>query len=550
MSEAAGTAVRAAVAAVDLGATSGRVMLGLVGTDGGIELIEAGRFPNGATRGDGRLAWDVDALWDGIRAGLAAAGRLAREHGRTGLDAIGIDSWAVDYVLTGPDGERIGEAVCYRDDRTEGFPEQVAAQVPRSRQYAITGIAQQVFNTIHQLAADDRLAGAPAGTTALLIPDWVAFRLTGVRRTEVTNASTTGLLDARTRDWSAELLAAIGIDASLFAPLVEPGERIGTVTPSLGEQLGIGEVPVIAVGSHDTASAVAAVPMTDPGAAWISSGTWSLVGLELGEPVTTDDARLRGFTNEAGVGGSIRFLENVMGMWLLSECQREWAEAGEEHELGMLLAQAAAAEGGRFVVDATAPEFLPPGDMVGRRRHHARDPGPGDPLRARFPGGCLPRGSARRLRGLGPRPADGAAHRRRRLPQRAALPAHGRCPGHRGRGRARGGVGAGQCDRPGPGARGPARRPRGGAGAARAVPRAAEVRAAAVRRVGPRGLRAAAARTAAARGGLASRPVRSMHRSGTRPALSTARAVSLHLLDAPGRRRLRGRGRQARRRSV
>ena len=376
MSEAAGTAVRAAVAAVDLGATSGRVMLGLVGTDGGIELIEAGRFPNGATRGDGRLAWDVDALWDGIRAGLAAAGRLAREHGRTGLDAIGIDSWAVDYVLTGPDGERIGEAVCYRDDRTEGFPEQVAAQVPRSRQYAITGIAQQVFNTIHQLAADDRLAGAPAGTTALLIPDWVAFRLTGVRRTEVTNASTTGLLDARTRDWSAELLAAIGIDASLFAPLVEPGERIGTVTPSLGEQLGIGEVPVIAVGSHDTASAVAAVPMTDPGAAWISSGTWSLVGLELGEPVTTDDARLRGFTNEAGVGGSIRFLENVMGMWLLSECQREWAEAGEEHELGMLLAQAAAAEGGRFVVDATAPEFLPPGDMVGRiRRAAARDDG-------------------------------------------------------------------------------------------------------------------------------------------------------------------------------
>lgn len=364
-----------AVAAVDLGATSGRVMLGLVGTDGGIELIEAGRFPNGATSRDGRLAWDVDALWDGIRAGLAAAGRRAREHGRTGLDAIGIDSWAVDYVLTGPDGERIGEAVCYRDERTEGFPEQVAARVPRSRQFEITGIAQQVFNTIHQLAADDRLAGAPAGTAALLIPDWVAFRLTGVRRTEVTNASTTGLLDARTRDWSAELLAAIGVDASLFAPLVEPGERIGTVSPELGEQLGIGEVPVIAVGSHDTASAVAAVPMTD-GGAWISSGTWSLVGLELDGPVATDDARLRGFTNEAGVGGSIRFLENVMGMWLLSECQREWAASGAEHDLATLLAQARDVEGGRFLIDATAPEFLPPGDMVGRiRRAAARDDG-------------------------------------------------------------------------------------------------------------------------------------------------------------------------------
>lgn len=379
-----------AVAAVDLGATSGRVMLGVLEAGGVAELVEAHRFPNGPAPRRGHLCWDVDALWEGIRTGLTAAQGLAAARGLDGIAAIGVDAWAVDYVLVGPPddsgrGDRLGEAIAYRDERTEGEPETVASRVPRSRQYAVTGIAQQVFNTIHQLAAEDRLADLPAGSHALLFPDWVGHLLTGVRRTEVTNASTTGMLDARRRDWSPELLAAAGVGPELFAPLVEPGTVIGTVLPDLAAELCIGEVPVIAVGSHDTASAVAAVPMTDPGAAWISSGTWSLVGLELAEPVLTEAARLRGFTNEAGVGGTVRFLENVMGMWLLSECRREWAEAGDpagRQPLEELLAAAAREPAGRFLIDATAPDFLPPGDMIGRiRRAAARedDTVPGTP---------------------------------------------------------------------------------------------------------------------------------------------------------------------------
>lgn len=196
-----------AVAAVDLGATSGRVMLGVLTAGGVAELVEAHRFPNGPAPRRGHLCWDVDALWEGIRTGLAAAQALAADRGLDGIAAIGVDAWAVDYVLVGPPddsgrGDRLGEAIAYRDERTEGEPETVASRVPRSRQYAITGIAQQVFNTIHQLAAEDRLADLPAGSHALLIPDWVGHLLTGVRRTEVTNASTTGMLDAHRRDWS------------------------------------------------------------------------------------------------------------------------------------------------------------------------------------------------------------------------------------------------------------------------------------------------------------------------------------------------------------
>src|SRR5690606_38374649 len=283
-----------AVAAIDLGATSGRVMLGVVAR-GRIDLVPAHRFENRLAQRDGHLSWDLDALWQEIQQGLAAAHDLAQLRGLPGLASLGVDSWAVDYALVSPDGDRIGEVIAYRDDRTDGVAERLAETVSAERQFALTGIAQQLFNTLYQLAVDDRLATLPAGSTALLVPDAIGFLLTGQRRTELTNASTTGMLAAGEAAWAPELLAAAGVDEGLFAPFIAPGEVLGTVRPELAVQLGIGEVPVVAVGSHDTASAVLAVPAeaSAEGApvAYISSGTWSLIGLELEAPVVAEEAR-------------------------------------------------------------------------------------------------------------------------------------------------------------------------------------------------------------------------------------------------------------------
>lgn len=416
----------AAVAAIDLGATSGRVMLGLVsggsgggGSDGAagtagtadagrsdgvagagdgagdgrprIELVEARRFQNLLGERDGHLVWDLDALWAQIREGLREAGDMARARGLDGIASIGVDSWAVDYVCVGPDaggadasgdsrraggagsGERIGDAITYRDARTDGAAEQVARKVTPQRQFALTGIAQQPFNTIYQLSVDERVRDLPNGASVLLLPDAIGYLLTGSRRTERTNASTTGLLDVSSGDWSDELLDAVGVDRSLLAPFVAPGEQVGLVRPDLADELGIGPVPVIAVGSHDTASAVAAVPAAGATpVCYISSGTWSLVGLELDRAIPTEQAREAGFTNEGGIDDTVRFLENVMGMWLVSESLRQWDEQGLDLTLTDVLDAAAEETAGRFLIDATDPVFLPPGAMADRIVENAR----------------------------------------------------------------------------------------------------------------------------------------------------------------------------------
>lgn len=371
-----------AVAAVDLGATSGRVMLGVVAR-GRIELVPAHRFENRLETREEHLSWDLDALWAEIQQGLAAAQDLALLRGLPGLSSIGVDSWAVDYALVGPaaseaptspEASRIGEVIAYRDTRTDGAAERFSEQVSAARQFALTGTAQQPFNTLYQLLVDERLAALPAGSTALLVPDAIGHLLTGRRRTELTNASTTGMLAAGEAAWSSEILAAAGVDEALFAPFIAPGEVLGTIRPELASRLGIGEVPVIAVGSHDTASAVLAVPAApSPGpVAFISSGTWSLIGLELPAPVTTEAAHEAGFTNEGGVDGTTRFLKNVSGMWLVSESIRQWEEDGEHVDLDALLAAAADAPGNRFRIDPTDPQFLTPGRMADRVQEAAR----------------------------------------------------------------------------------------------------------------------------------------------------------------------------------
>ncbi|MET9313033.1 rhamnulokinase family protein [Kribbella sp. NPDC003505] len=344
------------VAAVDLGASSGRVMLGSVGPEV-LELRELNRFWNGPVRVHGTLHWDLLHLYRSVLDGLHLAGRI---------DSVGIDSWAVDYGLLDTHGRLLGNPVHYRDSRTDGVMERVLSTVPASELYAVTGLQQLPFNTVYQLAAEELFSDA---ATLLMIPDLLAYWLTGEIGVERTNASTTQLYDVAARDWSDQLISRIGLPRRVFPRLWEPGDVIGNMLPD--ETGPAGEVPVIAVGSHDTASAVVAVPAADDRFAYISSGTWSLVGLELDAPVLTDDARAANFTNEGGVDGRIRFLRNVMGLWILQECQRVWGD----DDLAGLLRDAADAPPFAVLIDPDAPEFLAPGNMPARIEEHCRATG-------------------------------------------------------------------------------------------------------------------------------------------------------------------------------
>ncbi|GAA2976909.1 rhamnulokinase [Microbacterium terrae] len=345
------------VAAVDLGATSGRVMLGFVG-DGELRLEPVARFPNGPVEGpDGALHWDFSALYRHVVEGLRDA--VARERG---IASVGIDSWAVDYGLVSG-GEVQGEPFHYRDDRTVRGVEQVHAAVPFDELYRRNGLQFLPFNTLYQFVTERGLADADA---ALLVPDLVAFLLTGAVVAERTNASTTGLVDVTSGLWDVELAESLGIPASVLAPLVEPGAHLGTLSGAARERIGAA-LDVVAVGSHDTASAVVAVPLSSPDAAYISCGTWGLVGVELDEPVVSDAAREANFTNEGGVDGRVRFLHNVTGLWLLSEAVRTWeAEDGAAIDLPALLADAASVDADVALFDANDPRLSAPGDMPAR----------------------------------------------------------------------------------------------------------------------------------------------------------------------------------------
>ncbi|XVQ89655.1 rhamnulokinase [Microbispora siamensis] len=337
-------------AAVDLGASSGRVMT--VHVEGGrTRLTEVHRFANRPVRVNGTLHWDVLALYQGVLDGLRAAGPV---------DSIGVDAWAVDYGLLDGDGRLLGNPVHYRDDRTAGIMQDVSARLGAATLYRVSGLQFLPFNTVYQLLAEPALDRAH---TMLLIPDLLAYWLTGAAGAEATNASTTGLYDVRARAWSHDLTQTLGLPTGILPPLHEPGTPVGTLRSELAADLGLpGGVEVTAVASHDTASAVAAVPATGQRFAYISSGTWSLVGLELPAPVLTEDSRLANFTNEGGLDGTIRYLRNVMGLWILQECLRAWGET----DLPGLLADAAQAPPFAALIDPDDPAFLPPGDMPAR----------------------------------------------------------------------------------------------------------------------------------------------------------------------------------------
>jgi rhamnulokinase len=347
--------------AVDLGASSGRILLGC--WDGErFAVQELHRFPNGPVEVLGHLYWDVLRLWTEIKAGLAAYAAQFAEP----LTGLGLDTWGVDLALLDAAGHLLGNPVHYRDKRTDGMPERVFRRVPREQIFYQTGIQFMQINTLYQLfsmveARDPQLELAE---TLLMMPDLFNYWLTGRQVCEYTIASTSQMLDARERCWAIDLLSEIGIPTRILPPLMAPGSVLGELLPDVTEEVGLdAPVPVIATGSHDTASAVATIAELDGDSLYISSGTWSLVGVEVAEPVLNDEALALNFTNEGGVGGTIRLLKNVTGLWLLQESQRQWSKEGREYGWGELLSLAEQATPFSSLVDPDARDFMRPGDM-------------------------------------------------------------------------------------------------------------------------------------------------------------------------------------------
>ena len=347
-----------ALAAVDLGASSGRVVVGRIGPDT-LELTEVSRFRNGPVPLPDGLYWDALGLYLDVLDGIRAAERRSG-----GLAGLAIDSWGVDYGLLDADGMLLGNPRHYRDDRTATVLDGVHRKLDPARLYELTGAQFLPFSTLYQLAAEPRLG---AGWQALLMPDLFGYWLTGVRAAEQTNASTTGLLDAHAGDWAPEVVEGLGLPAGLLPDVVPAGRVLAGVTGPVRAELRLDhELLVSTVGSHDTASAVVGVPAATPRFGYVSCGTWGLVGVELDAPVLTEASRRANFTNERGVDGTIRYLRNVMGLWLLSESLRTWNLRGLGVELGAVLAAAAALPPGGPRIDPDDPAFLPPGDMPAR----------------------------------------------------------------------------------------------------------------------------------------------------------------------------------------
>jgi len=351
-------------AAVDLGASSGRIVVGEVSPNSLVTQVVA-RFPNQSIRTIDGLHWNITGLFQYVLDGLAGAIRSAPD-----LTSVGIDSWAVDYGLLRGD-RLLGEPFHYRDDRTTRGVEATHAIVPFAELHERNGLQFLPFTSIYQLVVD-RLDGMLAGPDGLLlIPDLIGFWLTGRRAAERTNASTTGLLNIATGSWDHELARRLDISGGLLPDLIDPGQSLAGLTPDVAASVGAtASLRVVAVGSHDTASAVAGVPMDPSNAAFISCGTWGLVGVEIERPVLTTESRQANFTNEAGVDGRVRFLRNVMGLWLLSESVRGWQSAGDSVDLAALLDAAAAVDAPVAVFDPNDPAFLQPGDMPSRIAAH------------------------------------------------------------------------------------------------------------------------------------------------------------------------------------
>ena len=349
--------------AVDLGAESGRVVAGLF--DGQrVRLEELHRFPNGAVPVAGTLRWDVLRLWSDILDGLAKAGASFGSSAAS----VGVDTWGVDYVLLTKQGEMVGQPYHYRDPRTAGVMDALFSRVPRSEIFAATGLQFMPINTLYQLVAmqlkqPEWLAQAHR---FLMMPDVFHWLLSGSQVVEFTNATTTQCLDATRRDWATDLLRKLQIPTEIFPQVVQPGTNLGKLRQDVADRCRIPRLDVVAPATHDTGAAVAAIPTDRTGTArwaYISSGTWSLMGLELPNPVLTPRALELNVTNEGGIDGTYRLLKNIMGLWLVQECRRSFERMGRSISYAQLAHAAAEAKPFRSLVDPDAPAFLAPADM-------------------------------------------------------------------------------------------------------------------------------------------------------------------------------------------
>jgi rhamnulokinase len=348
--------------AADLGASNGRVLLGQ--WDGAqFQLQELHRFPNGPVTVLDRMYTDVLYLWTEVKNGLA---RYASQF-RTAPAGFGLDTWGVDYGLFDGQGHLLGNPVHYRDARTNGMMEHAFRQVPKAEIYGTTGLQFIQLNTLFQMVAM-RAEGDPQldqAATMLMMPDIFHYWLTGERIAEYTIASTTQMLQARDRQWAGQMLGRLNLPTSILPPIVQPGTVVGPMLAPVLQETGLpAGVPVIACGSHDTASAVAGIPGLDAQSLYISSGTWSLMGIETAEPIINATALDLNFTNEGGVGGTIRLLKNIAGLWLLQESRRQWEREGKEYGWAELLALAEQAQPFRCIVNPDAPDFFGPSNMV------------------------------------------------------------------------------------------------------------------------------------------------------------------------------------------
>jgi rhamnulokinase len=351
--------------AFDLGAESGRAILGQFNGER-IQLSEVHRFPNGPVYLPDGMHWDVLRLWTEMRQGM---GLIAHEHGGN-LAGVGLDTWGVDFGLLDRDGALVSNPYHYRDSRTDGMMEETFRRVPREEIFEQTGIQFMSINSLYQLLSMvvSRSPALDIAETFLTMPDLFNYWLTGRKVCEFSNATTTQCYDPRKKGWANPMLEGLGIPTHIFPEIVPPGTVLGELLPSVAEEVGLSSLPVIAPACHDTGSAVAAVPAEGSNFAWISSGTWSIMGAELPEPVINEQSLSFNFTNEGGVCGTFRFSRNIMGLWLVQECRRTWARQGEEFSYDKLTQMATQVGPFEFVIDPDYGEFLKPGDMPDRIR--------------------------------------------------------------------------------------------------------------------------------------------------------------------------------------
>jgi len=357
--------------AIDLGAESGRTMLGTF-ADGKITLTETHRFPNGPVRLPDGLHWDVLRQWAEIKAGIAATVRSGVD-----LSSLGVDTWAVDFALLDRNGALLGNPFHYRDARTDGMLDEAFRRMPKDALFTHTGIQFMQLNTLYQLLAMV-CAKSPIldiAKTFVTVPDLLNYWLCGEITNEFTNATTTQCLDPIKRDWSQPVLEAMGIPTHLFGQVTAPGTPLGTLLPDIAEETGAENIKVVLPACHDTGSAVVAVPAQNQDFAWISSGTWSIMGAEVKEPALGEKALAYNFTNEGGVFDTWRLSKNIMGLWLVQECRREWQRLGQDHSYDEMTRLAAESEAFLAVINPDDDAFFHPGDMPERIRQYCQKTG-------------------------------------------------------------------------------------------------------------------------------------------------------------------------------